>query len=525
MKKYAKGRAVGPKVKTLAVLAFALASGHAAAFSIDTGNPDIDMRWDNTVRYNIGLRAQRANADLADPGSIQAGSDSKFRNTGEIITNRVDLMSEFDMVYKKDYGFRISGTGWYDSAYSDTNDGLGVPYSNYTRRWNKGPSADLLDAFVFGKIDAGHIPINVKVGQHNIFWGESLFTLSDSIAYAQGPVDLRKALANPGTEAKELFLPTPQISAVSQVTPDLTLGTYMMLDWSPSRLPDGGTYFGSMDTFSLGGSSVFSSKRVQPHNIGDWGVMTRYSPDWLDGTAGLYFRRLSERLPWAMFNMGSGGAPLSFNYAGNVNLYGISFAKQVAGMSLATEISYRQNTALISNAALSAEGARGDTFHALVNGMAYFGKNPLWDSASLMAELTYQHWIRATSNADLFNSCSVAGSNKWNGCATKNAVGINLALEPVWYQVVPGVDLKAPINFGMGLSGNEATLGGGHQGNGTYSLGLTAEVRNQYIFKLAYNGYLGHYNTTNGLYVGSDNTGGAVYSDRNWVSLTFTSTF
>jgi hypothetical protein len=35
--------------------------GAVQAFEIDTGNEDIAMRWDNTIRYNAGLRAQKQN--------------------------------------------------------------------------------------------------------------------------------------------------------------------------------------------------------------------------------------------------------------------------------------------------------------------------------------------------------------------------------------------------------------------------------------------------------------------------------
>ena len=34
------------------------------AFEIDTGNPDLEMRWDNTVRYNLGVRAQSQNSGI-----------------------------------------------------------------------------------------------------------------------------------------------------------------------------------------------------------------------------------------------------------------------------------------------------------------------------------------------------------------------------------------------------------------------------------------------------------------------------
>src|SRR5690554_2775537 len=84
----------------------ASASWQAMAFSIDTGNPDIRMRWDNTVKYNIGWRMEGRDDNLGDNWASQATNHGWDR--GDVVTNRVDLLSEFDMVYKMDHGFRVS---------------------------------------------------------------------------------------------------------------------------------------------------------------------------------------------------------------------------------------------------------------------------------------------------------------------------------------------------------------------------------------------------------------------------------
>ena len=87
----------------------------ACAFDIDTGNPDIQMRWDNTIRYNLGVRAQSQNTKILGSPNFDDG-DRNFGN-GSLVTNRFDVLSEFDFVFQKKYGFRVSGAGWYDNAY------------------------------------------------------------------------------------------------------------------------------------------------------------------------------------------------------------------------------------------------------------------------------------------------------------------------------------------------------------------------------------------------------------------------
>jgi hypothetical protein len=39
-----------------AIAAAMLASGSATAFQIDSGNPDVVMSWDNTVKYSNAFR-------------------------------------------------------------------------------------------------------------------------------------------------------------------------------------------------------------------------------------------------------------------------------------------------------------------------------------------------------------------------------------------------------------------------------------------------------------------------------------
>ena len=91
-------------------------SGAAHAFEIETGNEDISMRWDNTIRYNAGLRAQKQNPQILGNPNFDDG-DRNFGN-GSLVTSRFDVLSEFDFIYKRSYGFRASYAAWWDPAYN-----------------------------------------------------------------------------------------------------------------------------------------------------------------------------------------------------------------------------------------------------------------------------------------------------------------------------------------------------------------------------------------------------------------------
>jgi hypothetical protein len=107
---------------------------------------------------------------------------------------------------------------------------------------------------------------------------------------------------------------------------------------------------------------------------------------------------------------------------------------------------------------------------------------------------------------------------------TDDAWGTDLSFEPVWYQVWPGVDLKLPLTYGVGLHGNSPALGGSREGNGSWSAGVSAEIRNQYFVTLRYADYMNQMRN-NGQQVTSDNAGGALYRDRGWLSLTLKTSF
>ncbi|HEU0200864.1 MAG TPA: DUF1302 family protein, partial [Burkholderiaceae bacterium] len=107
--------------KSVAALACALtglgSAGGAAAFEINLGHPDLSLRWDNTVRYNLSVRAEDKDPKIANAPNTDE-SDNKF-DRGDIVNNRIDLLSEIDFTYKGAYGARVSGAGWYDHGYDD----------------------------------------------------------------------------------------------------------------------------------------------------------------------------------------------------------------------------------------------------------------------------------------------------------------------------------------------------------------------------------------------------------------------
>jgi hypothetical protein len=604
-----------------AVIGAYAASNAAFAFDIPTGNDDLTMRWDNTVKYNLGLRVQKQNDAIL--GAVNADDGDRNFGNGSIVTNRFDVLSEFDLVWQRKYGMRVSAAGWWDGAYgsldntntasSNTLDQNGLPVagqlSAYTKRYAKGPSGEMLDWFAFGNFDVAGMPVNVKAGQHTVYWGESLLLggLVNGIAYAQNSVDQWKGLATPGTEAKELFRPRGGITVQAQPTADLSVAAQWFYNWQAVRFPESGSYLNGLDMLNFGGDSLISgpnpfaavipgapaylrlwnaqavaSNRYSA-SLGDWGVAARWSPRWLDGTLGLYYRNATDILPQLMVTPGVatvpaatctaiGGTPLTPTqclvnknattvgdlqqygkagtyqtaYGNNIHLYGASLSKEVAGMSVGAEVSYRQNMPLVSDpvtvlpaplvastpgaiattaipAGGDTPGALGNTWHGLVNAIATMPTTPLFDSATLTTEMAWMHLADVTQNEAVFKGrASYVGLDK----PTASAWTLAANFTPTWYQVLPGVDLTMPITWAQGIKGNAATAFGGSEGAGNWSAGFGATIYQKYLVNLTYIGYYGNYSTnpaTGAAAIFNGST--APVSDRGWVSLTFKTTF
>ena len=525
------------------------------AVEIDTGNEDWAVRFDNTFKFNYAQRVESANSKLANSWNNNDGN--RNFSSGSAVSQRLDVLSELDVTYKEKAGFRVSANSWYDHAYDDvgsdnaaTNQlNSGRPdsrhVSGYVDRYYNGPSAEILDAFVFGSTEIGDESLlSAKLGKHTQYWGESILAFAHGNSYGQSGLDLSKALAVPGTEAKELFIPRNQLSTSFTVSPELTLGAQYFLDWDAARLPESGTYLGFNDGLQNGGHNLSLIGGVNPffgapgplganqflrlsngHTFtpdkhGDFGLMAKWSPEWLDGTLGVYYRNTSDILPNvalqptavgpAQLISGNAGSYNQF-YVDDIDIYGISLSKSIAGVSVGFDLNYRENMPLASvpttvNPAAAARGvpgfigsfngengvARGNTVHAVLNGLTTFADTPAWDSASLLVELGYSRWLDVTDNKQLFK-----GEDWYHGTdkVTKDNYIVGVNFNPTWYQVFPGIDMYLPMTYNVGLNGNSAVQLGGNEDSGSYSVGVGMDVRNQYRFDLKYVDNFGPFDT------------------------------
>lgn len=528
-----------PRLTALAAAAL-LATG-AHAFEIDTGNPDWTVRWDNSVRLSTKFRTESADPTLKDsfrqiptgapppaPASFsfpQAlnfnAGDQNFQDKG-LVSARVDLLSEFDAIWRRDFGLRLSAAAWYDDklhrkSKADNDPTIGQsPFDEFPTRTRKiaGEKAELLDAFVFGgwRLDNG-MKLTARLGRHALQYGESLFFGDNGIARAQGPVDIDKLLASPNAQFKEIVRPVPQLSAQLQITPEVSFGGYVQFRWEEDRLSPAGSYFSTANIpwgsqqpefvnipagTPISGSYVLTPGTDQkPKNSGQFGLQLKWRLDETD--LGLYAARYHDKAGQLYGNLDPTGTPSPFGtlpgrwfyqFPENVKTFGVSASHSFGDFNVAAEASVRDDVPLWSTNMLypgsfgapQPRPALGRTAHLNLSTLATFGPSFIARESSLVAEVA---WNRVLSKDDPDHSLDEG--------RTRDATALQFIFTPSYRQALAGLDLSVPVGLRYVVDGNSAVTGAGWgaKGTGSANFGVEGSYLGVWQFALTYTHYIG----------------------------------
>jgi hypothetical protein len=390
------------KKKVLALSVLAAFSSQAGAFRFDTGD-DWDIRWDNSVKANAMVRAEKQNRDVyaaaGSTGPLADDSDLSV-DRGDFISTRFDVLSELDVIWRTDFGFRVSGSAWYDPMYDNSSNRTkgplqnGFPYANST--WGAlsvqpndytdaaqdlhYAGGELLDAFVFANWDMGDMAANIRAGRHTLYWGQSLLAGGAilGIAGSMAALDISKAYSVPGSEAKELFMPNNKVSTVVQITDNLTLNAFYAFEHLVHRFPEEGTYFNPAEILTEDSEFVTlapavanefrSGLRVRDdkyNDSGEWGVNLQYTIEPWGLETSLVYISATDRSVSGLYGSTTPGqvSPEEFGkfreksqanvigyygwaYKSEIDVYGLSLSKQMFDISFGMDLVYRQDAAL-----------------------------------------------------------------------------------------------------------------------------------------------------------------------------------
>ncbi|AWY39008.1 DUF1302 family protein [Pseudomonas putida] len=544
-----------PLAFAISLLAITAGVPDARAFEFDTGNPDLRVRWDNTLKYSAAWRTKGQSDKLID-GQTALNQDDGDRNFDKgLISNRLDLLSEMDITYQN-VGARVSGAAWYDDVYNrgtDNNDpsranSYSVDFDEFTddTRTLHGRKGELLDAFLFGKTDFGDMQASGRVGQYAMQWGESLFYGMNGIAGGMAPIDVVKALSVPNTQFKELIRPVQQISGQLQLTPDVSIGAYYQFEWEANRLPAAGSYFSSSDSFGDGNERLFIGAPLFPgaqplaffhgndkeaKDSGQGGVQLRWRTESVDW--GVYAIRFHDKNPqlnvrpdFANLNPQTGKAgEYYWVYPEGIESLGASFSTTLGNYNIAGEVSTRWNQPLAStNQHALAPGeainndddplyATGRTLHANLSWLSSLEPNALIPEANFLGEIAWNRVMSVSKNKDAVDPN-----------ADRDATSLRLVYEPMYRQALPGLDLSVPIGASYTNGASEALgTGFGADHGGDLNIGLKGNYLNTWNLGLTYTHYYGPENTF--LDANNHYTFEQSLKDRDFIAFTVGRTF
>ncbi len=553
------------------------AAGCSLAAPIDLGNPDVELRWDNTVRYSAAVRVKSRSDILTQfvpapangstvPGALNGDDGDRNFKRGRPISNRLDLLSELDLVYRKSFGLRVSAAAWYDAVYNQTNandsaatnNSLSVPYNEFTEATRKlhGAKAEVLDAFVFGATDVGTARLSGRLGRHTVLWGESLFFGNNAIAGTQSPVDAIKASSVPGSTTKEILMPVGQLSGQLQLSPALTLMGYVQYEWERTRLPAAGSYFSVGDLLFAGSERIrlapgpapigfARGADIEAKDSGQFGLGLRTQLGEFD--VGIYATRFHAKTPVFYSRPGVGGIPgvagtgsYQHVFPEGVKAFGVSATTTVGSVNLAAEVSVRRGTPLtndpqlvlgpvVANNNSNPLYAIGNSAHANLSLIWTMPRFFLSNEPSLTMEVAYNQLSDCTRNCTPTAAASGRAKGALDPGTSRSAAAVRAAFAAPQRNVMDGLDLTPALSVGYSHGKSPVVVFGPDKG-GDATFTLSGNYLTVWDFSLAYTHYYGKENTATYSAVATNNANGTftfaqALKDRNFVSLSVRRTF
>ncbi len=382
------------RVSTAAVLACGVA---LPARAIQFGSGDFSGSFDNTLSYGATWRVQGRDSDLlgiasttlpngtAAPGTLGGrafsvnGDDGNLNYDKGIVSNVIKLISELELRHSSGFGGFARVRAFYDFENED-GDRVKIDLTDEALDL-VGSQVRLLDAYLFGSFDPGGKPLELRVGEQVLSWGESTF-IQNGINVIN-PLDVA-AIRVPGAELREALLPLGMVWSSLGINENHSIEGFYQYDWDDFDPEPSGSYFSTNDFATDGGSKLmlgfgsvpdtvpFGSGLNPPVGVavpraetkhasdtGQWGLAYRLLvPQWNDTEFGFYYINYHSRLPIISARTGTLAGLAAGDYAGSsryftefpedIKLLGVSFNSQLGttGWALQGELSHKLDVPL-----------------------------------------------------------------------------------------------------------------------------------------------------------------------------------
>lgn len=333
------------------------------------------------------------------PNTIDEGNQN-YRK-GDRFSTLLKVISEVE-IKKGNAGMLVRGKAWYDYTLNKEGVRLGSQNNGYNgynpatntlggqrplsdngfENLNKFDGTALLDAYVYNTFDGiGGLPLQARVGNQVVNWGESLFIQGLNQI---NPIDV-PSFRKPGVQLKEVFIPVPIAHASHSLGSAGTVEAFYQWKWVNTPIEAGcGNYWSvALGSISSSPGSCNSATPIGPvsnplaivfpgaaigspfnglfmptidgkkaRDSGEYGVAYRFNVDKLDTEFGLYAMNIHSRIPNVSLQVaktpgqyGNSPAAAFWEYPEDMKLFGVSASTNIAGWSLAGELSQTRNFA------------------------------------------------------------------------------------------------------------------------------------------------------------------------------------
>jgi hypothetical protein len=222
------------------------------AWSLDFRAGEVEGLADLTVSYGLMIRTEDRDDDfiaVANGGDANSANfdDGNLNYDTGVVSNMFASTGELALKWRN-VGMFARGVAFYDYE-QENGDRQHREFDSKTLD-AVGSDAEFRDHFVFGQFDVAGTPVQLRVGDQVINWGEVTFVRDgvDTI----NPFDL-VALFQPARDARDTRTPQGMAWAVANVTETFAVEAYYQYDWEGLRLPAVGSFISTNDLIGTGG--------------------------------------------------------------------------------------------------------------------------------------------------------------------------------------------------------------------------------------------------------------------------------
>ncbi len=539
-----------------------------------------EINLDSQISVGSSFRLEKQDSGIIgnlnkNDGNSNYQKDDAF---SQIFKGSHDLQIDYDNV-----GVFVRGKYWYDAAL-ENDDNLDDSGNHDLAKFS---GAQVLDAFVYATFDVADMPIDIRLGKQVVSWGESVFIQGG--INSVNPVDA-SSFRRPGAKIKEGLIPVNMAFANISLTDDLSAEAFYQMGFHETVTEGCGTYFSTNDYQAEGCTDINTGQAGlpliarhddgirRPSDDGQFGLAFRYISEALDTEFGFYAMNIHSRVPLVsgvkanvdesgqitaqtITNLTNSADPgtglptltpaqagamafgqlagsLTFqNAAGNrfyseypedVQIAGLSFATNVASMSVSGEVSHKKNVPLqinaeqfvgaalgadlqilagsqdpflIESATLTADGDDFEGYRSFEVSQVQVSAIKLFDqilgasrvSVITEAGYTFIHGFDDSDDAAIkFSGGYDATTKTYHNSVTESSWGYRARIAAEYNDAFAGVNLSPSFNFKHDVKGHSPAPGGSFKEDSkVIGLSLKADYRNTYSAAIAYNQYTG----------------------------------